>query len=790
MRRSKLEETRRAIQAEEEAVREAEARVLAARQERGRAEAALREAEARAGAHRQAVERIDEARRAALDERASREGAFSRVQAQSEVLEQAEQSLAGYAEGAQFLLDAARRSLLAGTRGALSAALDVPAEYETAIASALGEALDAVLLEGPETENALRLLESEAAARAVLLPLEPRINEPNGTAPQDPDYLGSALDLLHVSEELRPAVSALLGQVLIVRDRAAARRILPRLAAPARVVTLQGEVFHTDGRILAGRPARTTTLSRPRQRREYAQTLDDLSRSLHEVDRKLTELSGQLEAARRKLGDAEADAAERRAGLVASQELESRLELERESRARQLEWQGGQLQQLERELLDAAAVQESLTEAQEGIERTAASLLEEGRRLSHSISGVRLDELQQQAAYWTTRVAVAEQAIRGTNHRLEERRIEMGRLEDRLTQLDKRLDEARTASSDLDAGKAELRTQVTDLQSQVDQARAQIEPAERELEQAETEEASLQEKEAAAQKMLANIERSFGQVQLDMTRRQEGLTNLRQRIVDDFGLVLFDYAADVSGPVPLPLEGMVEQLPVVNELPAGMEEQLAQQRAQLRRMGPINPEAKAEFDSESQRYEFMKAQVDDLRKAEADLKQVIAELDELTRREFSRTFDEVDKRFRETFVRLFGGGSARLALTDPENLVETGIEIEARLPGRREQGLALLSGGERSLTAIALVFALLKVSPTPICVMDEVDAMLDEANVGRFRDLLSELSEETQFVIITHNRNTVQAADVIYGITMGRDSASQVISLRLDQVTDEMLSHA
>jgi len=129
-------------------------------------------------------------------------------------------------------------------------------------------------------------------------------------------------------------------------------------------------------------------------------------------------------------------------------------------------------------------------------------------------------------------------------------------------------------------------------------------------------------------------------------------------------------------------------------------------------------------------------------------------------------------------------------LTDPEDLVNTGIEIEARLPGRREQGLALLSGGERSLTAIALVFALLKVSPTPVCVMDEVDAMLDEANVGRFRDLLAELSQETQFIIITHNRNTVQAADVIYGITMGRDSASQIISLRLDQVTDEFIGRS
>jgi chromosome segregation protein len=139
----------------------------------------------------------------------------------------------------------------------------------------------------------------------------------------------------------------------------------------------------------------------------------------------------------------------------------------------------------------------------------------------------------------------------------------------------------------------------------------------------------------------------------------------------------------------------------------------------------------------------------------------------------------------EIFVRYLEA-VRHIGLTDPNNLTETGIDIEARLPGKREHGLALLSGGERSLTAIALVFALLKVSPTPVCVMDEVDAMLDEANVGRFRDLLVELSQDTQFVIITHNRNTVQAADVIYGITMGRDSASQMISLKLE-VTDEML---
>ena len=165
------------------------------------------------------------------------------------------------------------------------------------------------------------------------------------------------------------------------------------------------------------------------------------------------------------------------------------------------------------------------------------------------------------------------------------------------------------------------------------------------------------------------------------------------------------------------------------------------------------------------------------------MKEVIAELDLLMKREFQRTYEAVAYEFRKIFTRLFGGGSARLVLTTPEDMTETGIDIEARLPGRREQGLALLSGGERSLTAAALVFSLLKVSPTPFCVLDEMDAMLDEANVSRFTELLRELSVNTQFVVVTHNRSTVQAADVIYGVTMGADSTSQVISLKLDEVS-------
>jgi len=208
----------------------------------------------------------------------------------------------------------------------------------------------------------------------------------------------------------------------------------------------------------------------------------------------------------------------------------------------------------------------------------------------------------------------------------------------------------------------------------------------------------------------------------------------------------------------------------------------------IKRLGAINPDAKKEFDEVFERHEFLTQQLADLKSADADLQVVIAELNELMRLEFKKTFDAVAVEFKVLFTRLFGGGSARLSMTDEDNPTETGIDIHAKLPGRREQSLALLSGGERSLTAVALVFSLLRVSPTPFCFLDEVDAMLDESNVGRFCDLLKELGDSgTQFIVITHNRGTVQASDVIFGVTKGIDSSSQLVSLKLDDVNDEMV---
>ena len=786
---TRLRAAEKVIESAESQAREAEEKYTVARQAREEAESRLRDAESQLGEKRQVLQSREEERRAKFEERAQQLAEHTCSKAQLEVLEQAEHSLAGYAEGARFLLDAARQARLRGARGALSASLDVPAELEVAVAAALGDTLDAILLDANEIDAALQLLESDEAGRAALLPLDNHARPPMDNS-NDENSLGVASELVNAPDELRTAVRLLLGQTLIVRDRATARRLLEELPTHARVVTLRGEVFRGDGLIIAGKSAGESALSRPRQKRELTESIAVLNTQIEAVNREVDSLSLQTTELQRELNHAEESIREERLRLEDALKSERQAEVESESARRQLEWQKKQRDQLNVEVEEAAAIRQTLIQSQSDVESQTASTHETLRVLSEQLKEMDLAETQNQASYWSTRVAVAERALADASSKKEEREKEAVRFDTRRFELTARLTEAETSLSGLEAERASLRERETELHKKIEELRVFIDPAEKDLETAEQEEVRLQEAESNAQRALATAERLLGQVQLDQMRKQEALDNLRQRITDDFGLVLFDYAEDVSGPVPLPFEGMVEELPVVTEVSPDLETQLAHHRTRLRRMGAINPEAKQEFETESERYRFMRSQIEDLQKAEEDLKHVIAELDDLTRQEFVKTFDAVDKQFRAMFTRLFGGGSARLSLTDPDNLVETGIEIEARLPGRREQGLALLSGGERSLTAVALVFALLKVSPTPVCVMDEVDAMLDEANVGRFRDLLQELSRDTQFIIITHNRNTVQAADVIYGITMGRDSASQVISLRLDQVTEDMLQRA
>ena len=208
---------------------------------------------------------------------------------------------------------------------------------------------------------------------------------------------------------------------------------------------------------------------------------------------------------------------------------------------------------------------------------------------------------------------------------------------------------------------------------------------------------------------------------------------------------------------------------------------LGQLRRRFHELGATNPFAVEEYAELRQRLETLESQGSDLRTAIVRTRELIAELETMITDQFQTTFRALETAFAARFEQLFGGGFARLSLTDPSDLGSTGVEIVARPPGKKAQALAMLSGGERALTAVALLFAMLEVRPVPFCVLDEVDAALDEANIGRFAEALRSLADQTQFIVITHNRGTIEAADALYGVTVGDDSVSRVISLRLDE---------
>ena len=712
----------------------------------------------------------------------------ARLNAQLEVLEQAERSLSGLNRGTQNLLDAVKKGNLSGSYETISNLMDIPAEYEIAIAAVLGEILEGICLsEGTDPEDALKLLESGEKGRAILFPVQWVKVDSKLSKIKDSDVMGVAADLISVNRENRKLVDMLLGQVLLVCDRSTARRIAPTLDHAARVVTLQGEVFSGSGMVIAGKEERANVIARPRQIKELQARIATTNQENVEAQKELTASIQQLEALnitqkeqQKELRDAEQQVAE-------TNRLVQKATLQLDQLSQTCTWYRGQIETLKEQLTQTQSDQVESQNNQKEKAKEVTALIEMINSYQSQLSQLPTEDLQAAAIYWDTQKALAERSLKEGTLRFTEQNRNLGFNRERQKLLTARLEETAVELIKLAEENHSKHNEEDALNQKIEESRQVIEPIEKELVQIDAQYEQLQGDQQAAQQSVTVAERHTTQAQLELTRLRDHLESLRGKIEDDFGLVHFEYTGDISGANPLPLDGMVAQLPVLVEMPAELDEQINRQRSALRRLGVINPEAHSEYLSVKERYDFMTAQVTDLRKADEDLRVVITELDELMRREFRKTFDAVAAEFHTLFTRLFGGGSAKLILEDDADPTLTGIDIEARLPGRRETGLSLLSGGERSLTAVALIFSLLKVSPTPFCVLDEVDAMLDEANVGRFTDLLKELSQKTQFVVITHNRNTVQVADVIYGVTMGKDSASQVISLKLDEVGEELV---
>ncbi len=754
-----------AAQQAEAAWRAAQAQHQAAQDARRQAQAQAEQAEAQRRQAQQALEAL-QARR-------------QRLQARLEGLRQAERDLVGYGDAARFVLQNVRGRV----KGLLGPYLAVDEEHETAIAAALDLWAEAVLVE--DDPDALVEAARAAPGRVWLYPQQGATPPP--PAPRAQAVLGRASDLVRVAPEARAAAEALLGWVWVVRDRATARQVRAQAPPGVWVITLDGDAYAPQGGVITGRPKGRHVLQRTRERQALEAELAALEAELAALEEDFRKRTAAAEAARAALAKAQHEQHQAEQAERAAREHwhQARLALEQKRQA----WALRQQQQREAEAQIQAWQDErrALQQAQDEVARALQAAQATLRERQRALAEVDVDQARRHATYWDTQVAVAEQALREIRGRLREVEQEVRQAQARLEDLAHKEQAWQRQWQQAQQALHDAQTRSRALWEEIEALQAQLEPLEAELQALEAEhaagQAQLQDARAAAQR----AEQAEIQARLALERARDRLQSLQRHIREDFGPVALEAPPRVWGAQPLPLQEGVERLPAVDRIPPDLEDTIRRLRGRIRRLGPPpGPELRQEYEALAQRVAFLHEQLDDLRRADADLRELIAELDTTMRRQFRRTFDAVNRAFGDLFTRLFGGGKARLVLFSDDEGRPQGVDIEVRLPGKRAQRLAVLSGGERSLTAVALIFALLRVSPTPFCVLDEVDAMLDEANVARFGELVQELSQETQFVIITHNRHTVQIADVLYGVTLREDGTSQVLSVNLAEVEQHL----
>lgn len=705
------------------------------------------------------------------------------ARARVEALQAMDESGAGLYPGVRAVLQASNGHgtfHLDGIVGIVARLVAARQDQEVAVETALGgHAQDVVVERWKDAEAAIVELKRRGAGRATFLPLD-TIRPPRAAAaPVGEGILGVAAELVEVEGRFRPVADFLLGHTLIVADLAVARSVLPRCPPSYQVVTLDGEVARPSGAVTGGSggPAKSGALGRARELREARRLLAARVAERERLAEQVTAIQRQVDQAQEAYEDATRrqrladDTARAASGRLA--DLERDLERARRGLDRlQTEVKRDDVAEtgLQKTVTDLAAAKVAAervrAEAEERATRARDALATFETSIADKLGN--LAALRAERAQGTKRLNALDAEIDHATKRLQAALAEHSAIEEQRRQQVAAAAELTRRADALRIERAEVNARRDDLARQLDQRRGDVSAAEERLTRVLDEQRRQEEAERVARATLQRIEARLerAQVELDALSRQ---LELELGPVDRRGLV--------DGVLRVNHDGrMIEVAVRADEDVRRLENRLETMRGRLRAL-PSGAEIVAEYDSARQRHAFLSDQAADLSQAVATLRQTIDETRSTMRSRFAGTFDVVNEAFGRHFSAMFGGGSARLVLDGGDE--EPGVEVTAQPPGKRAQNLATLSGGERALTAAALLFALVEVNPPPFCVLDEVDAALDESNVGRFAHTLRELSARTQFVVITHNRRTMEVASAIFGLTLENRSESRVLSLKL-----------
>ncbi len=690
------------------------------------------------------------------------------------ILEDLERNMDGYQQSVKAVMRAAAGRRLRGIIGPVAGILTVEKGYETAIETALGFALQNIVVEDQGCARAaIGFLKDERAGRATFLPLDTVqgsrfTGRLTGTAEV-------AADLVKCDPRYQHIIDNLLGRIIVVEDLSEASTVAKNLGYRNRIVTLDGQVINAGGSFTGGSTARSVGVFSRKQE------LDELRTRLVKLEKKRADAEKELEARKAEVDNltAQLSGAEAEGMNASSERLRASLELDRltaavaqheentRSLAAEIEAQQAAVTQNETACAEAEAAQgkaeaELNTYNAELAElgESTGSLTAERERITNELSENQMQRLANEKD-----IGLHEAALEGLQSRT-------GEAEAR----------ARELNAAIEAAKAKIEAnalKIAEIERTRGENKEKIAAAEQTI---RTANAARMEKEAAVARLgqenralTDERERMSG----EMARLAERRTAAENELNDTNTKLWEEYQLTA---------GEAKELCVEFESLTELRRSVAEVRGKIRGLGNVNVGAIEEYKEVKERYDFLKAQVTDVEKAKSELTRMIAELCSEMEELFTTSFKQINTHFQQIFKELFGGGHARLYLSDESNVLESGIEIEVSPPGKVIKNLSALSGGEQALVAISIYFAILNVNPAPFCFLDEIEAALDDVNVARYAQYLRRMTDHTQFIVITHRRGTMEAADVLYGVTMQEDGVSKILRLDLDKVSADLIT--
>ena len=690
------------------------------------------------------------------------------------ILEDLERNMDGYQQSVKAVMRAAAGRRLRGIIGPVAGILTVEKGYETAIETALGFALQNIVVEDQGCARAaIGFLKDERAGRATFLPLDTVqgsrfTGRLTGTAEV-------AADLVKCDPRYQHIIDNLLGRIIVVEDLSEASTVAKNLGYRNRIVTLDGQVINAGGSFTGGSTARSVGVFSRKQE------LDELRTRLVKLEKKRADAEKELEARKAEVDNltAQLSGAEAEGMNASSERLRASLELDRltaavaqheentRSLAAEIEAQQAAVTQNETACAEAEAAQgkaeaELSTYNAELAElgESTGSLTAERERITNELSENQMQRLANEKD-----IGLHEAALEGLQSRT-------GEAEAR----------ARELNAAIEAAKAKIEAnalKIAEIERTRGENKEKIAAAEETI---RTANAARMEKEAAVARLgqenralTDERERMSG----EMARLAERRTAAENELNDTNTKLWEEYQLTA---------GEAKELCVEFESLTELRRSVAEVRGKIRGLGNVNVGAIEEYKEVKERYDFLKAQVTDVEKAKSELTRMIAELCSEMEELFTTSFKQINTHFQQIFKELFGGGHARLYLSDESNVLESGIEIEVSPPGKVIKNLSALSGGEQALVAISIYFAILNVNPAPFCFLDEIEAALDDVNVARYAQYLRRMTDHTQFIVITHRRGTMEAADVLYGVTMQEDGVSKILRLDLDKVSADLIT--